>query len=70
MQPRNLLPPTYLYLAVAAIVVLHFLLPGPTIVSSPWRYLGILPLILASALNMLADQAFKRNKTTVKPFEE
>lgn len=70
MQLRKLLPPTYLYLAVALVIMLYILVPGPQIMPSLWRYLGILPLILGGALNVLADQAFKRHKTTVKPFEE
>jgi protein-S-isoprenylcysteine O-methyltransferase Ste14 len=70
MQPRRLLPPTYFYIAIALIIVLHVLIPGPQIFSSPWRYLGVILLILGGALNLLADQAFKRFGTTVKPFEE
>lgn len=70
MRHKQLLPPTYLYIAIALILGLHFLLPGAQVIHSPWRYLGIIPLILGSALNVLADQAFKRHHTTVKPFEE
>jgi protein-S-isoprenylcysteine O-methyltransferase Ste14 len=70
MQPGKLLPPTYFYIAVVLILVLHFLLPVAQVLHSPWRYLGIIPLILGSTLNILADQAFKRHETTVKPFEE
>jgi protein-S-isoprenylcysteine O-methyltransferase Ste14 len=70
MQPRRLLPPTYFYVAIVLIIVLHVLVPGPQVFSSPWRYLGVIPLILGSAFSVLADQAFKRFGTTVKPFEE
>jgi protein-S-isoprenylcysteine O-methyltransferase Ste14 len=70
MQTRKLLPPTYFYVAIVLIIVLHVLVPGPQVISSPWRYLGAIPLILGSVLNILADQAFKRFGTTVKPFEE
>jgi protein-S-isoprenylcysteine O-methyltransferase Ste14 len=70
MKPGKLLPPTYLYSAIVLVIVLHFLLPGLQIFSSPWRYLGILPLIVGGALNILADQSFKRHETTVKPFED
>jgi protein-S-isoprenylcysteine O-methyltransferase Ste14 len=70
MQLRRLLPPTYLYAAIVLIIVLHVLIPGPHLISSPWRYLGILPLLVGSALNLMADQAFKQHATTVKPFEE
>jgi protein-S-isoprenylcysteine O-methyltransferase Ste14 len=70
MQLQKLLPPTYLYLAIALIIVLHILVPGPQVISSPWRYLGVMPLVLGSAFSVLADQAFKRFGTTVKPFME
>jgi len=70
MQPGKLLPPTYLYSAIGLIVVLHVLLPGAQVLHFPWRYLGIIPLILGSAFNLMADRSFKQHNTTVKPFEE
>lgn len=70
MRPGKLLPPTYFYSAVVLILGLHFLLPGAQVIHSPWRYLGLIPLLLGSALNIMADQSFKRHNTTVKPFEE
>jgi protein-S-isoprenylcysteine O-methyltransferase Ste14 len=70
MHPGKLLPPTYFCIAVALTIALHVLIPGPQIISSPWRYLGIMPLVLGSAFSVLADQAFKRFGTTVKPFME
>jgi protein-S-isoprenylcysteine O-methyltransferase Ste14 len=36
----------------------------------PWDLLGLLPLVLGAALNVVADQAFRAAKTTVKPFQE
>ncbi len=70
MQTRKPLPPTYFYVAIVLIIVLHVLVPGPQVFSSPWRYVGVIPLSLGSAFSVLADQAFKRFGTTVKPFEE
>jgi protein-S-isoprenylcysteine O-methyltransferase Ste14 len=69
MRLRKLLPPTYFCFAIVLIIVLHVLMPGPQVVSSPWRYLGVIPLVLGSTFSVLADQAFKRFGTTVKPFE-
>jgi protein-S-isoprenylcysteine O-methyltransferase Ste14 len=69
MQLNKLLPPTYVYIAIVLILVLHFALPGAQLLDSPWRYVGILPLLVGIALNLLADQAFKQHNTTVKPFE-
>jgi protein-S-isoprenylcysteine O-methyltransferase Ste14 len=70
MRLRNRFPPAFLFTTLAIMIALHFLVPGPQVISSPWRYLGLIPLLLGNILNALADQAFKRHKTTVKPFEE
>ena len=40
------------------------------IIYFPWNLLGIIPVIIGAVLNLMADRAFKINKTTVKPFEE
>lgn len=50
--------------------LLHCLLPVVEIIAYPWRLLGCIPLLGGLLLNLLADQAFKRNHTTVKPFDE
>ena len=50
--------------------MLHFLFPLPEVVPYPWQLLGCIPLLFGILLNVVADQAFKRNYTTVKPFEE
>ena len=52
------------------VVVLHFLLPLHQILYFPWCLLGLAPLVIGIMLNLLADQAFKKHNTTVKPFEE
>lgn len=67
---KKLLPPTYLYLAIVAMLAFHFLIPVAKIITSRWRFFGVIPILLGLALNLLADQAFKKHRTTVKPFEE
>jgi protein-S-isoprenylcysteine O-methyltransferase Ste14 len=67
---RKLLPPHYFFCAIVLAVVLHFLLPVREILTYPWRLLGLAPLVIGIVLNLLADQAFKKHDTTVKPFEE
>lgn len=46
------------------------MIPVAKIVPYPWNLLGILPLLLGGYLNLIADAAFKREQTTVKPFEK
>ena len=66
----KMLPPTFLFLTVVAMVALHFLLPGRVIIPFPWTLLGIAPFLAGVVLNMSADAALKRHGTTVKPFEK
>jgi protein-S-isoprenylcysteine O-methyltransferase Ste14 len=63
-------PPTYLLLALVAIALLHFKLPGAKISLFPWNLAGAVPLVVGIWFNIAADRAIKRRGTTVKPFEE
>jgi protein-S-isoprenylcysteine O-methyltransferase Ste14 len=67
---KKMLPPTYFICTIGLAVSLHFLFPVRHFISLPWRILGLIPLAIGLALNLLADQAFKRHNTTVKPFAE
>jgi protein-S-isoprenylcysteine O-methyltransferase Ste14 len=70
MANKRPLPPTYLFSTIVVMVLLHFLLPIAEVVPYPWQLLGGVPLLFGITLNLIADQAFKKNHTTVKPFEE
>lgn len=70
MKRQAVLPPTYLWIAIIVMVVIHFLFPLKRIIPFPWDLFGLLPLALGAALNIIADQAFRAAKTTVKPFQE
>ncbi len=50
--------------------LLHLLLLVSQIVSFPWNLLGLVPLVGGITLNLVADAAFKKVRTTVKPFEK
>jgi protein-S-isoprenylcysteine O-methyltransferase Ste14 len=56
--------------ALAASLLLHFLLPVHRIIFFPFNLTGLIPTVLGIYLNLSADNAFKRVNTTVKPFEE
>jgi protein-S-isoprenylcysteine O-methyltransferase Ste14 len=66
---KRLSPPVYFLISILLAVVLHFLLPYRELVPSPWKLIGLLPMLLGVILNVLADQSLKRHKTTVKPFD-
>lgn len=70
MNNSKIFPPTYLLIAIAVMIILHFIIPFTTIIFSPWKLLGIILLGLGIMLNIIADNTFRRTKTTVKPFEE
>lgn len=70
MNNKRVLPPTYFFLSLGAVTLLHFLFPVVKVIRQPWNLLGIIPLIGGLSLNLVADSAFKKHKTTIKPFEE
>jgi len=49
---------------------LHFIVPIIKFIPSPYRYLGIIFLIIGSWITVWADNIFKKEKTAVKPFEK
>ena len=70
MNKKKPLTPTYFNSSIFLIILIHFIWPGRMIIYFPWNLLGIIPVIIGAVLNLMADRAFKINKTTVKPFEE
>ena len=69
MKAINVIPPVYLFLSMAIMVFLHFLLPGTKVLAFPWILLGVIPLALGVVINLVADKSFKKHETTVKPLE-
>jgi protein-S-isoprenylcysteine O-methyltransferase Ste14 len=69
-KATKMLPPSYLFFSLLVMIGLHFVLPLVNVIDYPWSLLGCIPLIVGMALNLIADQAFKRADTTVKPFQE
>ena len=63
------LPPTYFFYALILMLVLHFLVPAAKILQFPWNLLGLIPLVIGTVLNLVADRDFKKAGTTVKPYE-
>ncbi len=67
MKAMKVMPPTYFYVSLLVMMLLHFVLPVARILGFPWRLLGVLPLVFGIALAVVADKAFKRVGTSVKP---
>jgi len=70
MQAKKMLPTTYLLIALIAMLLFHFLLPGVMIIPMPWNALGIIPLGVGLIINLAADSLLRKAQTTIKPFEE
>ena len=70
MSEARTLPPTYLFISLASMVLLHFFIPLYQLTPYPWNAAGLIPLATGIALNLSADNAFKKYGTTIKPFEE
>jgi len=70
MANKKVLPPTYLFISIVLMLMLHFLLPLYEVITYPWILIGCLPLLLGIALNLIADNEFRMFNTTVKPFQE
>jgi protein-S-isoprenylcysteine O-methyltransferase Ste14 len=70
VKTKQIMPTTYLLVAILAMAALYFLFPGPWIVPPWWNLVGLVPLGLGIVLNLIADRAFHQANTTVKPFQE
>jgi protein-S-isoprenylcysteine O-methyltransferase Ste14 len=70
VKVKQVMPTTWLLLAIVVAIALHFLFPVVRIVPVPWNLLGILLLAAGVAINLVADGAFRKANTTVKPFQE
>ncbi len=70
MNIKNIMPTSWLLISIIIMIVFHLLAPAMTIISSLWRLLGIIPIVIGLVVNLMADKEFHLAKTTVKPFEE
>jgi protein-S-isoprenylcysteine O-methyltransferase Ste14 len=70
VEKKPILPPTYLLLAIVTMAVLNVIAPWRHLLVFPWTLVGVVPLVLGIALNLVADSQLKKHATTVKPFEK
>jgi protein-S-isoprenylcysteine O-methyltransferase Ste14 len=64
------LPPVYLVLSMAAMVVFHVGFPIAQPIREPYRYAGGVLIVLAAALGFWGVYLFRRARTGVVPFSE
>ena len=70
MKTKKIMPPTWLLVAMIAMLALHFLMPLAWIIPPFWNLTGLILIASGLILNLSADKAFHTVRTTVKPFEE
>jgi|WetSurMetagenome_2_1015567.scaffolds.fasta_scaffold157504_2 protein-S-isoprenylcysteine O-methyltransferase Ste14 len=66
----RLLPPKLVLLLLLGILVLHWLVPRPEMLSGVWRLLGVPVGLLGLALAIIASRQFKRAATNIKTFDD
>ncbi len=69
LKPR-ILPPVYLLAAIAVMIGVHYGLPSEPLLGSPYRPIGILPVVTGVGLIVWGWAVFRKAGTTIKPFEE
>ena len=67
---NTFLPPSYFNTSVILMIALHLIFPLKTIIISPYKYFGLLLLLLGFLMNIWASEYFKKVQTTIKPFQE
>jgi protein-S-isoprenylcysteine O-methyltransferase Ste14 len=70
MKIKKIMPPTWLLIAIVAMLMLHFLLPIAWIIPPIWNLLGLIFITSGVILDLHGDKVFKQARTTIKPFEE
>jgi protein-S-isoprenylcysteine O-methyltransferase Ste14 len=70
MKIEKIMPPTWMLFAMIVMLILNFLFPIESIVPPLWNLLGLIFLAAGVMLNLVGDNAFKRARTAIKPFEE
>lgn len=66
---ERLYPPHVFALAVVAMAILGWLLPGAIVIGGYWRTIAIVPGVASLALAVTAFRGFGAADTTVVPFE-
>src|SRR5438874_1264173 len=61
------MPPVYLLAAIAAMAALHAFLPGVRLYTTPWRWLGLIPISVGIAFGVSAARLFRKHQTTIRP---
>jgi len=65
---ERILPPRLFVAAIAFMVGLHFVEPGPILWGAPWIWLGGVPALVGLVVELRAHALFERAGTPINPF--
>lgn len=66
---KSINPPFFLLLSLLLMLILKWIFPAANLIYPFWNLLGLMPLGLGIAINILTDREFHDRQTTVKPEE-
>ena len=69
MSETPMLPPVYLFFALSGMMLLHLFFPDPVLIPGRWNAVGLVPLALGIALNLVAGRTFIRSGNPVRALE-
>ncbi len=64
---NKILPPTYFWIILLASIIVNYIFEIKTIIKFPYNLIGFIPIIFGIVINIITDNIFKTEKTTVKP---
>ena len=70
MHSASARPPTYLFAALAGMMLLNLFFPVAVLIPYPWNAAGLVPLALGTALNLIAGRSFINSGNPIRTFEE
>ncbi|MBN2227737.1 MAG: isoprenylcysteine carboxylmethyltransferase family protein [candidate division Zixibacteria bacterium] len=70
MKKSKILPPRVFFCYLLVVIGVYYILPVMQVITGLYRLIGVPFLIFGLGLNLWADRLFKRQNTTVKPFEK
>jgi len=67
-ESRTIVPPLYFLVALLVMGFFHAVVPGAYIIQAPYRYGGIVLMVLAIGLILWAAALFRRAGTNIRPY--
>lgn len=66
---KKIMPPTFFYLGIVLIILMHLIFPIKQIISYPYTFSGLLIILIGAILNIWAWSLFIKDNTTQNPYK-